>query len=188
MTGPMSAKIHYSFVVDGNPIFAYQAWHLAKSLRCHCTVRTEEIHVQFTKSVTPEVIGVFDAEGYRTHSISPFCDGKWCNKLSQLPNIFDSDCEYFVLLDTDTIAVADIREFIFGDAVQGKTVDYPNPSLATLQELYARAGGTREARLIATETEDAQTFFGNANGGFLAIPTPLARRFSEEWRRWAEWL
>ena len=188
MTKGMSAKIHYSFVVDENPVFAYQGWHLANSLRRHCAAHAEEIHVQFTQSVMSEVIALFEAEGYHIHPIVPFGDGKWCNKLSQLPNIFNDECDYFVLLDTDMIAVADLRSFIFGDAVQGKIVDCPNPSLATLQELYARAGGKREPRLIATETEDAQTFFGNANGGFYAIPTPLARRFSEEWRRWAEWL
>lgn len=184
----MSAKVHYSFVVDENPVFAYQGWHLAKSLRHHCAARTEEIHVQFTQSVTPEVIGLFDAEGYRTHRIPPFGDAKWCNKLSQLPNLFAEDCEYFVLLDTDMIAVADLRSFIVGEAVQGKIVDWPNPSLDALHELYARAGGMREPRLIAAEAEDVQTFFGNANGGFYAVPSPLAQRFSEAWRRWAEWL
>jgi len=184
----MSTQIHYSFVVDENPVFAYQGWYLAKSLRHHSAVRAEEIHVQFTQSVMPEVIGLFDAEGYSVHRICHFGDGRWCNKLSQLPNILNYNCDYFVLLDTDTIAVADLRPFISGDAVQGKIVDCPNPSLAALQELYARAGGAREPRLIATETEDSQTFFGNANGGFYAVPRPLARRFSEEWRRWAEWL
>ena len=184
----MSMKVIYSFVVDQNPVFAYQAWHLAKSLRSHCAARPEEIHVQFTQNVTPEVIEVFSAEGYRTHAISTFGDAKWCNKLSQLPNLFAEDCDYILLLDTDMIAVADLRSFISGDCVQGKIVDCPNPSLATLRELYARAGGTSEPRLIATETENAQTFLGNANGGLYIVPAPLARHFSEEWRRWAEWL
>lgn len=158
------------------------------SLRIHCAARAEEIHVQFTPAVSSDIFEAFQSEGYQTHRITLFGDAKWCNKLSQLANLFDERCDYFVLLDTDTVAVADLRTFVSGGCILGKTVDCANPSLNALRELYVRAGGTREPRLALAESEDSQTFFGNANGGFYAIPSGLARRFSEEWRRWAEWL
>ena len=93
-----------------------------------------------------------------------------------------------VLLDTDTIAVGDLRPFLGGDAVQGKIVDLPIPSLAALNELYDAAGGRLAPELVVADAASELTFLGNANGGFYAIPRALAVDFANEWQRWVQWL
>lgn len=84
---------------------------------------------------------MFAVCGHRVHCLERFGDGRWCNKLAQLPNLLSEPFDVAVLLDTDTIAVADLRSFLLGDAVLGKVVDFPNPPLAVLKELYRMAGG-----------------------------------------------
>ncbi len=178
----------YSFIIDTAPAFPYQGWHLAKSLCLRCAAAPDTIHVQLTDAVPSETVRLFAACGYRTHRLRPFGDGKWCNKLAQLPNLLGETFDIAVLLDTDMIAVADVRTFLRSDFVQAKVVDFPNPSLAVLKELYSLAGGDNELPIVRTDGIDAPTLQGNCNGGFYAVPRPLAENFSEEWRRWAAWL
>lgn len=178
----------YSFVIDTAPSFPYHGWHLAKSLCLRCAAAPDAIHVQLTDAVPSETAQMFAACGYRIHRVRPFGDGKWCNKLAQLPNLLGEAFDIAVLLDTDMIAVADVRTFLRSDSVQAKVVDFPNPSLAVLEELHRLAGGREDLPPVRAEGIDAPTFHGNCNGGFYAVPRPLAESFSREWRRWALWL
>ena len=180
-------KISYSFVVDAHPKFAYQGWLLARSLRAFCDAAPSEINVQLTPEVPVDVRRVFAGEGYAVHQIARFGDGRWCNKLSQLPNLAEQDCDYVVLLDTDTIAVSDLRVFFDGQFVHAKVVDFPNPSLAALREIFA-AAGLDPPDLMKADASDHETCIGNSNGGLYAVPRPLLGVFSQEWRRWASWL
>jgi hypothetical protein len=184
----LHGKVVYSFIVDQHPRFAYQGWLLAQSLRQACAADAEDIHVQFTREVPRSVRDKFAQAGYVLHEIERFGDGKFCNKASQLLNLMDCDADKFVLLDTDTIAIGDIRPFLIEDAVQAKIVDLPNPPLETLIEIYTQAGGAPNPRFTTTDSGDSMTFFGNANGGFYAVPRRLLVAFSTEWRRWISWL
>jgi hypothetical protein len=177
----------YSFVVDEHPKFAYQGWHLARSLLRHCGAEPRDIFVQATGPVPERVRQLFAAEGYSVRHLEYFGDRRYCNKLSQIPTILDEDFDRIVLLDTDMIAVADVRPFLSGSAVQAKIVDGPNPSMAALTTIFRRAGHAVPA-CVRTDTGNAMTVSGNANGGFYAISRHAAARFSEAWRRWAEWL
>lgn len=183
----MSPRIIYSFVVDERPIFAFQAWHLARSIMLHCAAAAADIHVQITPGVSRMAREAFDALGCRVHALEKFGDGRWCNKLAQLPNLLDEPCDRIVLLDTDMIAVADLRPFLTGDAVHAKPVDTPSPSLAALAAIFAAAGHAPPPT-IATDEPGGQTCHGNCNGGFYDIPRPLAERLSDSWRKWALWL
>ena len=183
-----SEHIIYSFIIDEHPKYAYQGWLLAKSLQLHCEARAADIHIQVTPNVPTWVTNKFATAGYCVHQLERFGDGKYCNKASQLPNLSELSFDRIVLLDTDAIAVGDLRPFLGGDAVQAKIVDLPIPSLAVLNELYEAAGGTREPELVATDAARDLTFLGNANGGFYAIPRTLVPGFSNEWRRWVQWL
>src|SRR5271170_4679240 len=182
----MDDHLIYSFIVDDHPMFAYQGWHLARSIQHHCHANGEDIHVQVTPEVTNEVREIFRRE-FKLHTIERFGDGRWCNKLAQLPNLLDQSFDRVVLLDTDTIVVGDLRPFLSGDSLQAKIVDLPSPSLAALTQLFKAAGGLTPD-LVPADASDEPTLHGHANGGFYALPRNLASRFSAEWRRWARWL
>jgi hypothetical protein len=183
----MPERILYSFIVDEHPKFAYQGWHLARSLILHCGAAPGDIAIQATPRVPGHVRDMFAAEGYSVRSLAYFGDGRWCNKLAQLPNLLDDPCGRIVLLDTDMIVVSDVRPFLGGDTVQAKIVDGPNPPLATLTAIFTQAGA-RPPATVVTDSGDGTTVSGNANGGFYAVPRALAGRFSAEWRKWAEFL
>jgi len=210
----MNERIAYSFVVDEHPKFAYQAWHLARSLQTHCNADRADIHVQFTPEVSDGVRKIFDVEGYTVHMLERFGDGRWCNKLGQLPNLFGHAFDRVVLLDTDTIVVSDLRPFLGGNAVQAKIVDVARPSLDVLHKICRSAGGRpagsvlvdaarpslnalrkiwrfahgRPADHVLADASGDLTMTGNSNGGFYAVPRSLVESFSAEWRRWASWL
>lgn len=183
----VAERVAYSFVVDEHPKFAYQAWHLAKSLKRQCEADAADIHVQMTPEVPAVVRKMFAAEGFQIHGLSRFGDGRWCNKLGQLPNLLDCAFDRVVLLDTDMIAVSDLRPFLQGNGVQAKIVDAARPSLEALNEI-CRIAGKKPASSIRVDATNEYTMKGNANGGFYAIPRALAGHFSTEWRRWALWL
>ncbi len=183
----MGGRIVYSSVVDGHPKFAYQAWHLARSLRLHCAAHPGDIAIQVTPTVPQAVRDAFRAEGYTVRNLEPFGDRKWCNKIAQIPGLLDEDCDRIVLLDTDMIAVGDIRPFLHGAAVQAKVVDQANPPLVILQEIMTSASGEMGPLMRADASPDL-TMVGNANGGLYAIPQPLAAAFQAAWRDWAIWL
>lgn len=180
-------RVIYSFVLDEEPSFAAHGWLLAHSLLRTCGAAPRDIHVQATAEVPGEVLALFRDAGFTTLRIARFGDGRWCNKLAQLPNLRDIPCRHIVLLDTDMIAVGDIRPFLRDDGVQAKVVDLPNPSLAALRAILA-AAGCDAPPLAATDADGTPTVLGNANGGFYAVPRPLARRFDAAWRHWALWL
>ena len=154
----------------------------------HCEADAANIHVQVTSDLPMRVRKKFASAGYRVHQLERFGDGRYCNKASQLLNLAELSFDRIVLLDTDTIAVGDLRPFLGGDAVQGKIVDLPIPSLAALNELYDAAGGRLAPELVVTDAASELTFLGNANGGFYAIPHALAVDFANEWQRWVQWL
>jgi hypothetical protein len=180
-------KLAYSLVVDEHPRFAYCAWHLSHSLQHYCDADAQDIHIHFTEAVPPEIVQIFAESGYRIHRLQAFGDGKWCNKLSQLPNMLGTGVDAFVLLDTDTIAVADIRPFISGSRLSAKPVDCANPPLEVLHRIFTDAG-LEPPPACRTDTDDGDTLPCNANGGFYAIPESCAAAFSDAWRKWALWL
>lgn len=177
----------YSFIVDNHPRFSYEGWHLARSLQLHCAAPPRDIHVQFTPEVTADIEAIFADAGYSTHRIEPFGDGKWCNKLAQIPNVLQEDFDYLLLLDTDTITVGDMRPFFTEEALYAKVVDFANPSLQALTEIFDTAG-VQKPELILTDAGDGKTFSGNCNGGMYALHKSVANTFSEKWRQWALWL
>ena len=183
----MAERVIYSLVVDEHAKFAYQGWHLAKSIIRHCAAAPSDINIQMTPGVTAETARIFQSEGYIVRTIEPFGDKKWCNKIMQLPNLFDEDCDRIVLLDTDMIAVHDLRPFLHGNRVQAKVVDCANPSLSTLLEIMSGLSSYSFAQML-TDAREEQTIVGNANGGFYAIPRKLAGTFHSAWHKWALWL
>lgn len=177
----------YSCVIDAGPRFAYQAWHLAHSLIRHCGALPSDIHVQCTPSVPREVREIFAAHGFATHELKPFGDGRYCNKLAQIENLRTSRFDVAALLDTDTIAVSDLRPWLQTDVVVGKIVDRENPPLATLERV-AELAQIEPGAIVPTDNGTGRTFTANCNGGMYSIPRSHCALLSNTWRQWATWL
>ena len=56
--------VHFSFVVDTAVQFAYEGWHLARSLMEHCCENPARIHVQCTPEVDERTRALFRDQGY----------------------------------------------------------------------------------------------------------------------------
>jgi 2-polyprenyl-3-methyl-5-hydroxy-6-metoxy-1,4-benzoquinol methylase len=178
----------FSFVLDDHPRFAYEAWHLARSLVMHCGGNPSAIHVQCTPEVKQHERDLFRDLGCRVHQIERFGDGRHCNKISQLQNLTDIDFDQVVLLDTDMIAIADVRPYLSRTAIRGKIVDMPNPPLATLREIADAAGLANLPPICGADALPAETYLGNCNGGFYSVPKGLCETLSTTWRRTTLWL
>lgn len=151
--GPANArKTLFSFVVDRHPKFASMGYQLALSLQQHSCDDPADIHVQFTESVPDEARRIFEELGCTTHQIKPFGDGRYCNKLAQLGNLKDLDFSIVVLLDTDMIAVDDLRPHLSHAELTAKVVDGPNPPLSVLRKVARLAGMREEPQLIEVDT------------------------------------
>ncbi len=178
----------FSFIVDTDPIFSYAGWHLARSLIQHCGSEPSAVVVQCTPEVTEDRRAIFRGLGCSVLEIARFGDGRHCNKINEIDNLHHFGHERAVLLDTDTIALSDLRPFLHDRAILGKIVDLPNPPLATLQEIAATAGLQHLPATVPTDTGRGDTYFGNCNGGFYSIPRACAEPLSKAWKYWALWL
>ncbi|MGH6857562.1 MAG: hypothetical protein ACRECP_07970 [Methylocella sp.] len=178
----------FSFVMDHDPRFTYEAWHLARSLIEQCGGDPSSIHVQCLPEVTARRRRIFGEFGCHVHEIARFGDGRYCNKLNQLESFRELDFDRVVLLDTDMIATSDLRPFLGGAAIQAKIVDFANPPLATLEAIAAAAGLSKLPPVRGVDAGGDLTFEANCSGGFYSIPKELCAELSEGWRQWALWL
>jgi hypothetical protein len=180
---PATQRVAFSFVVDQDPIFAYEGWHLAHSLANHCRVPMSDIHVQFTPEVAAGTVEVFRALGCSVHRLDRFGDGRYCNKLAQWDNLREVPAQHFVFLDTDTLCVANLLEQLPPEAVSAKVVDLDNPALDLLDEIFRRAGFADRPPLTLVDARKAPTYLGNCNGGLYSVPASHAQTLFEAWKR-----
>jgi hypothetical protein len=178
----------FSFIVDADPKFAYQGYHLVRSLLEHSAEQASDIHVQFTPEVPQETRDIFSRVGCTLHQIERFGDGRYCNKVAQLSNLHAIGFDIAVLLDTDMIVLADVRPFLSRTKLVGKVVDLANPPLSTLEEIARRAGLKSLPNRVQVDASSDHTYAGNFNGGFYGVPKHLSMRVDTEWRNWATWL
>jgi hypothetical protein len=178
----------YSFIVDAGPLFSYQGYHLAQSLITHVAPNPADVHVQLTPRAPKSAGEIFRELGCTTHELAPFGDGKFCNKISQLDNLVETQSDCIVMLDTDTIVVGDFRKFLNTKAMLAKIVDLGNPPSATLKQIAEAAKMEAMPPLLPTDAGDGSTYLGNCNGGFYSVPRSLLGTVRANWRKWAMWL
>ena len=143
----------FSFVIDADPKIVYQGYHLARSLIEHCGGEPAAIHAQFTAEVSATSRQLFAELGCTLHDIERLGGG--CSKVVQLENLLTYEFAHAVLLDTDMIAIADVRPYLGGGAaLQAKVVDLQNPSLGALQEIGGRAGMEKLPARVPTDAGD----------------------------------
>jgi len=179
-----------SFLVDALPLRYYQAELLLHSLLKNTSVKKENILVHCTERVDQKFMDYLKAKQIAYQKVSPYLDGKYCNKLTQLESFIGKEEKYegVLLLDADTFFLADPlienKEYI-----AGKIVDAPNPPLKVLENIYQEANlNLPHYENTDWIVETSQTISGNFNGGFYYIPSSKISTLNRLWRKWAEWL
>lgn len=178
----------FSFVVDENPKFALQGFHLARSLISHSEGLESRIYAQVTREVNEATRTLFRALGCEVRQIERFGDGRYCNKLSQLETLDEAVYRYAVLLDTDMIVLNDLRPLLTGENLKGRIVGAANPSLPALDSVARLSGLTSRPRVIEADCTGGDTFEGNLNGGLYVVPRALSKTMNRSWKRWTTWL
>ena len=182
---------YLSFLVDDLETHYYQAELLLYSLAKNTSFTKNNILIHCTTRVKEKFLLFLKEEEYSYVIIEPYLDGKYCNKLQQLPsfqklNLNEDDAVF--LIDTDTYFLNNpIVKYV--NKIGGKVVDASNPPLAILSRIF------NEAKIVFPkvvptdwEIENSYTFESNFNGGFYYIPAKELVKVNRSWRKWAEWL
>jgi hypothetical protein len=177
-----------SFVVDEDPVFSYTGWNLAHSLVLRGDLRWADIHVQLTPEVEKSTIQMFEGLGCVTHRLTPFGDGKYCNKLAQWENLREIPADHIVLLDTDMICVSSFKDFLDANCIGGKVVDLANPKLEVLGSLFDDLRFPDRPAIVQVDANEDFTYRANCNGGFYSIPKRFGEELFQSWRLHAELL
>jgi hypothetical protein len=178
----------FSFIVDAEPKFAYQGYHLARSILSHSVGLESRIYVQVTREVTEDARTTFRTLGCEVRQIERFGDGRYCNKLNQLETLREAEYRYAVLLDTDTIVLDHLGPLLTGESLKGRIVGGANPSLSALESLARLSGLASRPRVVQADCTGCDTFEGNLNGGLYVVPCALSKIMAEAWKRWTIWL
>jgi hypothetical protein len=112
-------------------------------------------------------------------------DGRFCNKIGQLPYLADIPADFYALCDTDLAFLEKLDETVYTDTVRAKIVDYQVPTLQELRSLAQVAGLPLAPRLVQTTCDQLPTFSTNCNGGLYVVARSVARRLGEAWYKYA---
>ena len=176
-------------VVDRCPLHPYQAENLAFTLEEYAKVPRDRIIVQCTDRVAEPVRKELVGNGYTTTIVTPYLDGKYCNKIRQLDyfvNEARSDACGVFLLDLDLVVLSSL-EVGERDRVWGKVVDDAVPPLPVLERIYAE-GGIAPPPIVPSDWGTGDTLATNLNGGVLYVPLRFLPRVRAAWRKWGEFL
>ena len=124
----MKLKAIYSFVIDGDEKFEMQT-HLFLTTLLATGVEPSCVIAQCTPSASAEARELALSFGVELQPLEPFFDGKYCNKLAQLPALIRRWADVFVLCDTDLAFVIGINSLFSATKVRAKPVDLPNPPI-----------------------------------------------------------
>lgn len=195
----------YSFVIDADPDFLFQSLLLIATLIHNAEVDPADIHAHVLDGVDRNLEHAFKAIGVNVHRTEAFHPhSPHCNKINQLKTSAWANYEQVVFCDCD-IAVADgFIENVGDNQVSGKLVDYPNPPIAIIENVFRSAGlpfsahtkntsFRRSANGALPQHSDTcesslQTHPANLNGGLLVIASSVVSGVVEAWSKWALWL
>ena len=184
---------YYSMVLDGHPFHPYQAQTLLFCLEHFGRVARDRVVVQCTGRVPATVRHILVQKEYTVTDITPYLDGAYCNKITQLDYFIDTlpsaertDGSGIFLLDLD-LAVLSPLDVPDPKVAWGKVVDDTHPPLPTLGRLFS-AADVKPPGAVPCDWDEGATFTTNFNGGFLYVPLAFVARLRTSWRRWAEFL
>ncbi len=192
--GTDRSAVAWSCVLDDTPALwkHFLVW-IATLLDC-AAVSPDAIVVHHVTKLRPDILALVTRLGVRTQPIPRFDPrSPHSNKISQCATDFGS-AERVVLTDVDLAFLARPPIESILTPVAGKLVDFPNPPVEVLRDLFRHAGlAAPEAQIMAFVDLDGaagafQTFPANYNGGFYVIDRSVLSQLGSAWARRARWL
>ena len=194
----------YSFVVDDGPDFLFQSLFLVASLTKICGVSPGDVYAHLTGECDWTNEAVLRWTGINVVRIERFPgESPHCNKIVQLRTLALRRYRQVVLCDCDLAFAAPVPP-LGSLGLLAKEVDFPNPPVFVLQDIFREAGFAAEPPLVPTTLRNEggrlvlhsgdpadsefQTFNGNFNGGLYVIATEWLDRLAARWSHWASWL
>jgi hypothetical protein len=178
----------FSFVVDADPKYVFQGFHLARSLITHTTTLKKRIFAQVTPEVDARTRSMFCELGCEVYQLERFGDGRYCNKLNQFEALRGLEYRYALLMDADMLVLRPLGKLLTGLRLRGRVVGEARPSRAALEALAQASGLATLPRPVVTDCTDGDTLEGNLNGGLYVIPRDLVEAMETAWKRWTTWL
>jgi hypothetical protein len=105
------------------------------------------------------------------------------NKLQFFPEALASDARGLLLLDCDTVVVADPLPLLAGGALQAKIADVQSVTHDVFVRLFSHFGLALPRRRYRT-TLLAERTIVYCNSGVVFLPSDLAREIAPVWREW----
>ena len=182
-------KIYFSCVLENNPVLVAQSYIWLTSLLHSVQVNAANIYVHIIGDFDKYYLGYLDDIGVNIIKTEPFdASNRYCNKLAQF-NTFKSkaDYDYVFLMDCDT-AVISLEGLDLTDDVYAKIVDFPNPPLAILENIYKHKNLNYEYADTDFPIEGKnKTIANNANGGLYIISQAAFKDVTAKWEEYARW-
>jgi 2-polyprenyl-3-methyl-5-hydroxy-6-metoxy-1,4-benzoquinol methylase len=180
---PSRARVLYSCVVDDQPKYYLQGYYFVLTLVKIAKVSGSRIYIHMTAK-NPSFERLISEYGVNIVYVQPWGDKKYCNKLAQLDTPALLKADYVFLCDADICIVEDLTTIASLEKVAGKIVDFDNPSLEQLKQIYNQfkipfpevSGDTLNAK---------PTFAGNFNGGLYGVPGKYLKKFGDKWKEYA---
>ena len=181
---------YYSMVLDGHPVHPYQADTLAFTLQRFGDVPPDRIVAHCTNRVSERVREALADRGLEVVPVTPYLDGTYCNKITQLDRFLEAGgrAEGVFLFDLDVAILAPL-DVPDRASVWGKIVDDTNPPLDLLERVFRTADVPLPDVLPCDWSPPrGDTLATNFNGGLLYIPLTHVKTLRHTWRQWAEYL
>jgi len=161
-----------------------QAHYLVWSLTSLARVASTRIVLHVVKPDSDaEVLTSLRKTGVEIVAVDAYPGHPYCNKLQQLEALAPRDFEEVVLLDCDVLVLEEPPSAHGG--VLAKPVDFGNPKIEVLTELFETAGLALKPAM--TDIDHVPTAWGNANGGVYVIARDVFHELALAWRQWADW-
>ncbi len=181
---------YYSMVLDGHPVHPYQADTLAFTLQRFGDVPPDRIVAHCTNRVSERVREALADRGLEVVPVTPYLDGTYCNKITQLDRFLEvggrAEGVFLFDLDVAILAPLDVPDRA---SVWGKIVDDTNPPLDLLERVF-RTADVPLPNVLPCDWSPPRgdTLATNFNGGLLYIPLTHVKTLRHTWRQWAEYL
>jgi hypothetical protein len=173
-------KAIYSFIIDGDKKFDLQTYVFLKTITAS-GVDPSSVIAHCTPTASAEARKIASSFGVETLTLEPFLDGKFCNKIHQLPTLIRSSADIFVLCDTDIAFMSRIDHLFSATHVRAKPVDLANPPLKLLEDLRISRKFQYSPIIVETSCDKQPTYSVNCNGGLYIIPSSLAPDIYTAW-------
>lgn len=180
------SNFKFSCVLDESPLMAVQSYIWLNSLLSY-NIDPSNIFIHTIGGITNEYFTYLKDKGINIIECEVFDErNRYCNKLVQFSTFEEiEDYEYVFLMDCDT-AVISLEGLELSNNVYGKIVDFPNPPLKLLKEIFKSEGfKIHESNTSFPLNNENITDWNNCNGGVYIIHRDFLPSLAPKWKNYA---